>query len=40
MKIIGIGVDIVDNKRMKNSLKNAKFKNRVYNIKELNQSIL
>ena len=40
MKIIGIGVDIVDNKRMKNLLKNAKFKNRVYDIKELKQSIL
>ena len=40
MKIIGIGVDIVDNKRIRNSLKNAKFKNRVYDIKELKQSIL
>ena len=40
MKIIGIGVDIVDNKIIRNSLKNAKFKNRVYDIKELKQSIL
>ena len=40
MKIIGIGVDIVDNKRIRNSLKNAKFKNRVYDNKELKQSNL
>ena len=40
MKILGIGVDIVDNRRIKNSLKNNKFKNRVYNVKELRQSNL
>ncbi len=40
MKILGIGIDIVDNKRVKNSLKNNKFKNRVYDTKELRQSIL
>ena len=40
MKILGIGVDIVDNKRIRGSLKNNKFKNRVYDIKELRQSIL
>ena len=40
MKILGIGVDIIHNKRIKNSLKNVKFKNRVYDIKELKQSKL
>ena len=35
MKIVGIGVDIIDNKRIKNSLKNLKFKNRIYSAKEL-----
>jgi holo-[acyl-carrier protein] synthase len=40
MKILGIGVDIVDNNRIRNSLKNNKFKNRVFDIKELNQSNL
>ncbi len=40
MKILGIGVDIVNNKRIKESLKNDKFKSRVYDIKELKQSNL
>ena len=40
MKIIGIGVDIIENKRIKNSLKNTKFKIRVYDNKELKQSNL
>ena len=40
MKILGIGVDIIENKRIKNSLKNTKFKIRVYNNKELKQSNL
>ena len=40
MKILGIGVDIVDNRRIENSLKNNRFKNRVYNTKELRQSNL
>ena len=26
MRIVGIGVDIIENKRIKNSLKNLKFK--------------
>ena len=40
MKILGIGVDIIENKRIKNSLKNTKFKIRVYDKKELKQSNL
>ena len=40
MKVLGIGVDIVDNKRIKTSIKNSKFKNRIYSSKELKQSIL
>ena len=40
MKILGIGVDLVENKRIKISLKNIKFKNRVYDNKELKQSNL
>ena len=40
MKILGIGVDIIENKRIKNSLKNTKFKIRVYDNKELKQSNL
>ena len=40
MKILGIGVDIIENKRIKNSLKNNKFKIRVYDNKELKQSNL
>ena len=40
MRILGIGVDIVNNKRIKESLKNNKFKSRVYDIKELKQSNL
>jgi len=38
MKILGIGVDIIENKRIKNSIKNLKFKKRIYSTKELNQS--
>ena len=38
MKIVGIGVDIIENKRIKNSLKNLKFKKRIYSNKELAQS--
>ena len=38
MKILGIGVDIVENNRIKSSIKNSMFKNRVYSIKELKQS--
>ena len=40
MKILGIGVDIIENKRIKNSIKNSKFKKRIYSSKELTQSIL
>ena len=38
MKIIGVGVDIVDNKRIKKSIKNKKFISRVFSKKEINQS--
>ena len=38
MKILGIGVDIIDNKRIKKSIKNNKFKNRIYSSKELQLS--
>ena len=40
MKILGIGVDIIENKRIKNSIKNSNFNKRIYSSKELNQSIL
>jgi len=40
MRIVGIGVDIIENKRIKNSLKNLKFKKRIYSPKELAQSSL
>ena len=40
MRIVGIGVDIIENKRIKNSLKNLKFKKRIYSTKELAQSCL
>ena len=38
MKILGIGVDIIENKRFKISLKNTKFKNRIYSKNELKNS--
>ena len=38
MKILGIGVDIVENKRIKKSIKNALFKKRIYSFKELKKS--
>ena len=38
MKIIGIGVDIVDNTRIKNSIKNKNFISRVFSKKEINYS--
>ena len=40
MKILGIGIDIIENKRIKISIKNPKFKKRIYSSKELTQSIL
>ena len=38
MNIIGIGVDIVDNTRIKKSIKNKNFISRVFSKKEINQS--
>ena len=38
MKILGIGVDIVENRRIQKSIKNPLFKKRVYTPKELIQS--
>ena len=40
MKILGIGVDIIENKRIKNSIKNSKFKKKIYSDNELKQSSL
>ena len=40
MKILGIGVDIIENKRIKKSIKSNRFKERVYSSKELKQSTL
>ena len=40
MKILGIGVDIIENKRIKKSIKNSNFKNRTYTTKELKLSSL
>jgi len=40
MKILGIGVDIIENKRIKKSIKNNNFKNRTYSAKELKLSLL
>ena len=38
MKIIGVGVDIVDNSRIKKSIKNKNFISRIFSKKEINQS--
>ena len=38
MKILGIGVDIVENKRIQKSIKNPLFKKRVYSFNELKKS--
>ena len=38
MKILGIGVDIIQNNRIKNSIKNNKFKDRIYSTNELKLS--
>ena len=38
MKILGIGVDIIENKRIQKSIKNPLFKKRIYTSKELKQS--
>ena len=40
MRIVGIGVDIIENKRIKKSLKNLNFKRRIFSTKELAQSSL
>ena len=38
MKILGIGVDIIENNRIKNSIKNHKFRDRIYTKNELELS--
>ena len=38
MKILGIGVDIIENNRLKKSIQNNKFKTRVYRSNELKLS--
>ena len=38
MNILGNGVDIVSNSRIKKSIKNDKFINRIYSINEINES--
>ncbi len=40
MKILGIGVDIIENKRIRKSIKNNKFKNRIYSVNELKLSTI
>ena len=39
MKILGIGVDIVNNKRFKNLTKNKNFLKRTYSVNEIKFSI-
>ena len=38
MKILGIGVDIIDNRRIKKSIRSNKFKSRIYSSNELKLS--
>ena len=38
MKILGIGVDIIQNKRIKATIRNHKFKDRIFSSKELKLS--
>ena len=38
MKILGIGVDIIENNRIKNSIKNHKFRDRIYSENEIELS--
>jgi len=38
MKILGIGVDIIDNKRIKEAIKSNKFKSRIYSNNEIKLS--
>ena len=40
MKILGIGVDLIENKRIKNSLKNVNFTKRIYSKNEIRKSFL
>ena len=40
MRIVGIGVDIIENKRIKNLSRNLSFKKRIYSTRELVQSSL
>jgi len=40
MKILGIGADIIENKRVKKSIKNSKFKKKIFSNNELQQSSL
>ena len=40
MKILGIGVDIVENKRLKNSIKNKSFISRLFTLLEIKNSEL
>tara|TARA_B100000902_G_scaffold226823_1_gene215410 strand:- start:932 stop:1318 length:387 start_codon:yes stop_codon:yes gene_type:complete len=40
MKILGIGADIIENKRVKKSIKNLKFKKKIFSNNELQQSLL
>ena len=39
MKILGIGIDIIQNKRIKDSVKNYKFRDRIFSRNELELSI-
>ena len=40
MKILGIGIDIIEHERINKSIKNANFKNRVFSSNELKQWFL
>ena len=40
MKILGIGVDIVENKRLKNSIKNKSFIPRLFTLLEIKNSTM
>ena len=40
MKILGIGVDIVENKRLKNSIKNKSFISRLFTLLEIKNCLL
>ena len=40
MKILGIGADIIENQRVKKSIKNSKFKKKIFSNNELQQSLL